>query len=61
MWRKLLIANITEAISEKNGTGASPPSLDDVQVFLTVADSVPRSERALNTGVRAALELGSPD
>jgi hypothetical protein len=52
MWRKLLIANITEAISEKNGVRASPPSLDDVQAFLTAADSFPRSERALNTGVR---------
>jgi hypothetical protein len=30
MWRKLLIANVTEAISEKNGAKALPPSLDDV-------------------------------
>jgi len=58
MWRKLLIANITEAISEKNGAKASPPSLDDVQAFLTAADSVPPSERALNTGVRLATGSG---
>jgi hypothetical protein len=58
MWRKLLIANISEAISEKNGAGASPPSLDDVQAFLTAADSVPRSERALNTSVRLATGGG---
>ena len=59
MWRKLLIANITEAISEKNGASASPPSLDDVQAFLTVADSAPRSERKLNTGVRLATRDGN--
>jgi hypothetical protein len=58
MWRKLLIANITEAISEKNGARASPPSLDDVQAFLTAADSAPKSERALNTGVRLATSGG---
>jgi hypothetical protein len=58
MWRKLLIANITEAISEKNGSRASPPSLDDVQAFLAAADSVPPSERALNTGVRLATGGG---
>jgi len=58
MWRKLLIANITEAISEKNGPRASSPSLDDVQAFLTAADSVPPSERALNTGVRLAIGGG---
>jgi hypothetical protein len=33
MWRKLLIASITQAISEKNGARASPPSLDDVQAW----------------------------
>ena len=58
MWRKLLIANITEAISEKNGARASSPSLDDVQAFLTAADSVPPSERALNTGVLLAIGGG---
>jgi hypothetical protein len=58
MWRKLLIANITEAISEKNGARASPPSLDDVQAFLTVADGAPKSERALNTGVRLVTGVG---
>ena len=58
MWRKLLIPNITEAISEKNGPKAAPPSLDDVQAFLTAADSVPPSKRALNTGVRLATGGG---
>jgi hypothetical protein len=52
MWRKLLIANITEAISEKNGAGASPPSPDDVQAFLTATNSGPPSERVVNTSVR---------
>ena len=55
---KLLIANITEAISEKNGMRASPPSLDDVQAFLTAADSAPPSERELNTGLRLATGRG---
>jgi hypothetical protein len=59
MWRKLLIANITEAISEMNGANASLPSLDDVQAFLTAADSVPPSERALNTDVRLATGGGA--
>jgi hypothetical protein len=58
MWRKLLIANITQAISEKNGARISPPSLDDVQAFLRAADSIPPSERALNTGVRLATGGG---
>jgi hypothetical protein len=58
MWRKLLIANITEAISEKNGARASPPSPDDVQAFLTAANSVPPSERVVNTGVRLATGGG---
>jgi hypothetical protein len=58
MWRKLLTANITQAIIEKNGAGASPPSLDNIQAFLTAADSVPPSERALNTGVRLATGGG---
>ena len=58
MWRKLLIANITEAIIEKNGTRASPPSLDDVQAFLTAVDSAPPSERALNSSVRLATGGG---
>ena len=58
MWRKLLIPNITEAISEKNGPKAAPPSLDDVQAFLTAADSVPLSERVVNTGVRLATGGG---
>src|SRR6516162_3963142 len=58
MFRKLLIANITQAISEKNGTRASPPSLDDVQAFLTAVDSAPPSERALNSSVRLATGGG---
>jgi hypothetical protein len=58
MWRRLLIANITEAISQKNGAKASPPSPDDVQAFLTAPDSVPRSERTINTGVCLAIGGG---
>jgi hypothetical protein len=59
MWRKLLTANVTEAISEKKEAVAFPPSLDDVQVFLTSADTAPQSEWALNTDVRLATRNGN--
>jgi hypothetical protein len=58
MWRKLLTANVTEAIGEKKEAGAAPPSLDDVQAFLTAAESAPKSERALNASVRLVTRDG---
>ena len=58
MWRKLLTANVTEAIAEKKEAGAAPPSLDDVRVFLTAAESTPKSERVLNASVRLLTRDG---
>jgi hypothetical protein len=58
MWRKLLTGNVTEAIGEKKEAGAAPPSLDDVQAFLTAAESAPKSERALNASVRLVTRDG---
>jgi hypothetical protein len=52
MWRKLLIANITEAISKNHEATASPPSIEDVRAFLTTASNAPQSERVLNAGIR---------
>jgi hypothetical protein len=58
MWRKLLIANITEAISENHEAAASPPSNEDVQAFLTAASNAPQSERVLNAGIRLTTSDG---
>jgi hypothetical protein len=58
MWRKLLIANIAEAISERHEATASPPSIEDVQAFLTAASNAPQSERALNTRIRLTTQDG---
>jgi hypothetical protein len=58
MWRKLLTANVTEAIAEKREAGSASPSLDDIQAFLTAAESAPKSERALNASVRLVTRDG---
>jgi hypothetical protein len=58
MWRKLLTANVTQAIGEKKEAGAAPPALGDVQAFLTAAESAPKSERALNASVRLVTRDG---
>ena len=34
MWRKLLAANVTEAIGDKDAAGAAPPSIADIEAFL---------------------------
>jgi hypothetical protein len=54
MWRKLLAANVTEAISEKDAASGAPPSLADVEAFLKVAESGSEAERRLNASVRLA-------
>ena len=51
MWRKLLAANVTEAISAKDAAPAAPaapPSVKDVEAFLAAAQTAPESERQLN-------------
>ncbi len=58
MWRKLIAANVTEAISEKDAAGPAPPSADKVKAFLVAAESAPQSERALNASVRLATRDG---
>ena len=58
MWRKLLTANVTEAIGEKKEAGAAPPALGDVEAVLTAAESAPKSECALNASVRLVTRDG---
>jgi len=52
MWSKLLAANVTEAISVKEASGAAPPSVKDVEAFLATASSGVGAERAINASVR---------
>ena len=53
MWPKLLAANATEAISEKNAKSASPlPSRDQVMAFLDAAERGTASEKTLTEIVR---------
>ena len=54
MWRKLLAANVTEAIGVKDTAGAPPPSVKDVEAFLTTASTGVKAERAINASVRLA-------
>jgi hypothetical protein len=52
MWSKLLSANATEAIGEKNGEKGAPPSVDTVTTFLAASEQGKKSERALPKNVR---------
>ena len=52
MWAKLLSANVTEAIAEKDAAKAAPPAVDAVQAFLDAAQKGASSERNLNAGVQ---------
>jgi hypothetical protein len=54
MWRKLLAANVTEAIGAKDAAGAAPPSVDDVEAFLAKASTGTEAERAINADVHIA-------
>jgi hypothetical protein len=54
MWRKLLAANVTEAIGAKDAAGAAPPSVDDIEAFLTKASTGTKAERAINADVHVA-------
>ena len=59
MWSKLLAANVTEAISVKEATGAaSPPPVKDVEAFLATASTGVKAERAINASVRLATHDG---
>jgi hypothetical protein len=52
MWRKQLAANVTEAISKKDAAPAAPPSVNEVQTFLTAAETGSKTARAINASVR---------
>lgn len=58
MWRKLLAANVTEAISDKDAASVVPPSVKDVEAFLAAAQTAPESERKMNASVRLATRDG---
>jgi hypothetical protein len=55
MWSKLLAANVTEAISVKEASGAAaPPPVKDVESFLAKASAGATAERAINASVHLA-------
>jgi hypothetical protein len=58
MWRKLLAANVTEAIGDKDAAGAAPPSTKDVEAFLAATESGTEAERVINASVRLATRDG---
>ena len=56
MWSKLLAANVTEAISEKNAGGAPPrPRSPMLEAFLAAAENGVAAEEPLNANVRLAI------
>lgn len=59
MWAKLLAANVTEAIAEKDAKAGTPPAIEAVQAFLVAAQNGTATERKLNAG--AALETRDSD
>ena len=59
MWAKLLNANVTEAIAEKDAKAGAPPAVDAVQAFLDAAQKGAATERVLNAG--AQLETRDSD
>jgi hypothetical protein len=58
MWPKLLAANVTEAIGEKNAAAGSPPSPKDVEAFLASAQAAPKLERKMNANVQLVTASG---
>jgi hypothetical protein len=52
MWRKQLVANVTEAISNKDLAGAAPPPVKDVEAFVAAARAGAKAERAIGANVR---------
>jgi hypothetical protein len=58
MWPKLLSANVTEAIGDKNAPTAGLPSADKVGAFMKAAEGAPESEHVLNNSVRLATRDG---
>jgi len=58
MWPKLLAANVTEAISDKDAAGAAPPSVKEVEDFLARTATAAETVRAVNASVRLATRDG---
>lgn len=54
MWRKQLVANVTEAIGKKDPAGTTPPPIKDVEAFLAAANGGVQSEHAIDANVRLA-------
>jgi len=52
MWRKQLVANVTEAISKKDLAGAAAPAIKDVEAFVAAAQAGAKAERAIGANVR---------
>ncbi len=59
MWAKLLAANVTEAIADKDGTSDAAPSIEAVQAMLDAARGGTATERTVNAGI--ALETHDSD
>ena len=58
MWPKLLAANVTEAISDKDAAGAAPPSVKEVEDFLAGTAGAPELVRKISVSVRLATRDG---
>jgi hypothetical protein len=54
MWRKLLAANVTEAIGVKDKAAAAAPTVKEVEDFLATASTGAKAERAINADVHIA-------
>lgn len=54
MWPKMVDAAATEAIAEKDVAGTSPPSRDDIALFLAAAETGQAEEAALAGGLKQA-------
>ncbi len=59
MWRKLLTANVTEAIATKNGAATAAPPSADIAAFLKAAQSGAATKQTLTRS--AELEIRTND
>jgi hypothetical protein len=55
LWAKLLDAAVTEAIAEKNGKTATPPTPEQVSAFLENAEKGRAGERTIDARTRLAM------
>jgi len=59
MWRKLLTANVTEAIATKDGAATAAPPRADIAAFLKAAQSGAATKQTLTRS--AELEIRTND